>query len=120
MSYSAFEGSQDIFFGLPAPRLARELVKGAIGRDNSYEWRIDGVFPDEDRLKVVVELSSPNVAKPFHLGHLRSTIVGNFVANVHQAVGHDVVRLNYLGDWGTQFGYLACGLEQNPDVAGNI
>ncbi|XP_035795103.1 probable arginine--tRNA ligase, mitochondrial [Anopheles albimanus] len=59
---------------------------------------------------IVVEFSSPNIAKPFHAGHLRSTIIGNFIANVNEFLGQRVVRLNYLGDWGTQFGYLALGV----------
>lgn len=54
--------------------------------------------------KVVVEYSSPNIAKPFTIGHLRSTIIGDAVANILDAVGYEVHRDNHLGDWGTQFG----------------
>ncbi|XP_025998082.1 putative arginine--tRNA ligase, mitochondrial isoform X3 [Astatotilapia calliptera] len=71
----------------------------------------------------LVEYSSPNIAKKFHAGHLRSTIIGNFIANLKQSLGNDVIRMNYLGDWGMQFGLLGAGfgqfgspekLKQNP------
>ena len=55
---------------------------------------------------VLVEYSSPNIAKPFHIGHLFSTAVGNSLARIYKYLGYDVQRLNHLGDWGTQFGKL--------------
>uniref|UniRef100_A0A336LYX9 Probable arginine--tRNA ligase, mitochondrial n=1 Tax=Culicoides sonorensis TaxID=179676 RepID=A0A336LYX9_CULSO len=65
----------------------------------------------DQKKTVVVEYSSPNIAKPFHVGHLRSTIIGNFISNLYEHLGHNVHRVNYLGDWGTQFGYLNVGVE---------
>ena len=56
--------------------------------------------------RVVIDFSSPNIAKPFHVGHLRSTMIGNSLAHIFESQGYEVVRLNYLGDWGTQFGKL--------------
>jgi arginyl-tRNA synthetase len=56
--------------------------------------------------RVIVEYSSPNVAKPMHVGHLRATVLGDFLANLYEYTGHKVVRWNHLGDWGTQFGKL--------------
>ncbi len=52
----------------------------------------------------LVEFSSPNIAKPLHAGHMRSTFLGNFLGNIHSKMGHNVTRVNYLGDWGTQYG----------------
>lgn len=57
---------------------------------------------------VVVEFSSPNIAKPFHIGHIRSTVIGNSINKIYAAMGYDVIRINHLGDYGTQFGKMIC------------
>jgi arginyl-tRNA synthetase len=62
--------------------------------------------------KIVVDFSSPNIAKEMHVGHLRSTIIGDCIAKVLEFRGHQVLRLNHVGDWGTQFGMLICYLQE--------
>ncbi len=57
---------------------------------------------------VIVEFSSPNIAKPFHIGHIRSTVIGNAINKIYSAMGYKVVRINHLGDYGTQFGKMIC------------
>jgi arginyl-tRNA synthetase len=65
------------------------------------------------RRRVMVEYSSPNLAKEMHVGHLRSTIIGDALARVMSFLGHEVVRANHVGDWGTQFGMLTAFLVEN-------
>lgn len=55
---------------------------------------------------VCMDYSSPNIAKNFHVGHLRTTVIGNALYKIHEKLGYKVVRINHLGDWGTQFGKL--------------
>ena len=64
--------------------------------------------------KVVIDMSAPNLAKEMHVGHLRSTIIGDGVARVLEFLGDTVIRQNHVGDWGTQFGMLMAYLEENP------
>jgi len=65
-----------------------------------------GAVPCARREKVIVEFSSPNIAKELHVGHIRSTIIGDCLARLFEFLRYDVLRLNHLGDWGTQFGML--------------
>lgn len=55
---------------------------------------------------LIVEYSSPNICKPFHIGHIRSTVIGNALYKIYDAIGYDVIRINHLGDYGTQFGKM--------------
>jgi arginyl-tRNA synthetase len=67
---------------------------------------------------VVIDYSSPNVAKPMHIGHIRSTIIGNAIDRMHRALGYRVVADNHIGDWGTQFGIIIMGYRHfvDPDA----
>ncbi len=94
-------------FFLDRKNLARKVIFESITNKEKFGMRGIG-----KRKKVVVEFSSPNVAKPFGIGHLRSTIVGNALANIYEFEGFKVIRMNYPGDWGTQFGKLLLGYEK--------
>jgi len=74
---------------------------------------LHGVQPHNvgQRRRVVIDFSSPNVAKDMHVGHLRSTIIGESISRLLEYVGHDVLRINHIGDWGTQFGMLIAHLQ---------
>jgi arginyl-tRNA synthetase len=75
---------------------------------------VEKILPSE---RVIVDFSSPNIAKEMHVGHLRSTIIGDSIARVLEFRGYDVLRLNHVGDWGTQFGMLITYLKEvYPDA----
>ena len=67
--------------------------------------------------KVIIDFSSPNIAKRMHIGHLRSTIIGESVSRIYRYLGYDVVADNHIGDWGTQFGKLIVGYRNWLDRA---
>ncbi|XP_017764505.1 PREDICTED: arginine--tRNA ligase, cytoplasmic isoform X3 [Eufriesea mexicana] len=72
--------------------------------------------PYTKKQRVIVDFSSPNIAKEMHVGHLRSTIIGDSISRLLEFLGHDVLRLNHIGDWGTQFGMLIAHLQDKfPD-----
>jgi arginyl-tRNA synthetase len=74
--------------------------------------------PLPTRQKTVdVDMSSPNIAKEMHVGHLRSTIIGDCLARVYEFLGHNVIKINHVGDWGTQFGMLICELKEKHPSA---
>lgn len=65
---------------------------------------------DDAKQRVCVDFSSPNIAKELHVGHIRSTIMGETLCRILEFLGHEVHRINHVGDWGTQFGMLICHL----------
>lgn len=97
--------------------------------DNFLAERLLEMNADTDRLgidkieapkTVVVDYSAPNIAKQMHVGHLRSTIIGDCIARLYDFEGHTVIRQNHIGDWGTQFGMLIAYLkEQYPHILKN-
>lgn len=74
-----------------------------------------GIEPVADPLTILIDYSSPNVAKPMHVGHIRSTVIGDALARTFRFLGHHVVTDNHLGDWGTQFGMVIYGFKHFGD-----
>jgi len=85
--------------------------------DSMLRKPLFGIEPASPPQRIIIDFSSPNTAKEMHVGHLRSTIIGDCLARLFEFFGHDVVRLNHIGDWGTAFGMLIAYMkEQAPDV----
>ncbi|MEQ9503012.1 MAG: arginine--tRNA ligase [Deltaproteobacteria bacterium] len=94
-----------------APALFAEAVV-PVAREQTYGAGDEGADKN-----VVIDFSSPNIAKPLAYHHLRSTVIGAAIGRLHAARGWNVVGINYLGDWGKQFGLLATGFDRNGDPA---
>ena len=94
--------------------LKREAVEKKIA-EMLHDERL-GVASATSPRKIVVDFGSPNVAKPMHVGHIRSTFLGDALARIAEFLGHDVIRDNHIGDWGTQFGMVIWGWKNLLDL----
>ncbi len=91
-------------------RLKPDYVAGQLLRINTDDSERLGIEPTTQPRNTVVDFSSPNIAKEMHVGHLRSTIIGDAICRITEFLGHPVIRQNHIGDWGTQFGRVILGL----------
>src|SRR5216117_404043 len=112
----AVAGAGFINFTLRAAAVAEKTME--VLRDDRL-----GVAEAKSTQGIVIDFGSPNVAKPMHVGHIRSTVLGDALARIAQFLGHEVIRDNHIGDWGTQFGMVIWGwknlldrqaLQRNP------
>ncbi len=114
----------------PNPEVARAEPAGPgfinITLDDEHLARAAMELGDDPRLgtprvgegrTIILDYSSPNVAKPMHIGHIRSTVIGNALDRLHRFLGYRVIADNHLGDWGTQFGILILGFRHFADAA---
>ncbi len=96
-----------INFTVDRTRFAEKILHSAISQGDDV-----GTSTEGDGKVVAIDYSSPNIAKPFHVGHLRSTIIGSTLYRLYSKLGYQCVGINHLGDWGTQFGKQIVGLKR--------
>lgn len=104
-------------------KLDKEAITQEVLSEFDKEKENFGSQKQEKSKNIVIDYSAPNIAKPFHIGHLRSTVIGGALYNIYKFLGYNVAGINHLGDWGTQFGKLIEGykrwgkeynIEENP------
>lgn len=91
--------------------LVKEVLNDVFSKKEKYGHNSIG-----EGKNVVVEFSSPNIAKPFHIGHIRTTVIGNVINNIYKANGFNTIAINHLGDYGTQFGKLIVAIKRWGDL----
>ena len=111
--------------GLEKVENAGPYLNFYISKIDFIKATLEKIFKEKDQYgatnlgegrNIVVEFSSPNIAKPFHIGHLSTTVIGNSLYKILSFEGYNCVRVNHLGDWGTQFGKLIAGYERWVDL----
>ena len=90
-----------INFFLDKSQISDQVIKSVIQAGADYGQQEEG-----QGANVTIDLSSPNIAKPFSVGHLRSTVIGDAISNIYKKMGYNTIKINHLGDWGKQFGLL--------------
>ncbi len=88
-------------FFLDKSQISDQVIKAVIQAGADYGQQEEG-----QGANVTIDLSSPNIAKPFSVGHLRSTVIGDAISNIYKKMGYNTIKINHLGDWGKQFGLL--------------
>ena len=105
-------------FYLNSENIVNDVLTEIVNKGQNY-----GKSEEGKGINIIVEYSSPNIAKPFHLGHFRNTVLGKALYDLYEELGYNVIGINHLGDWGRQFGILIEGyrrfkdeynLEENP------
>ena len=88
-------------FFLDKSKISDHVIKSVIEAGADYGQQDEGHGGN-----MTIDLSSPNIAKPFSVGHLRSTVIGDAISNIYKKMGYNTIKINHLGDWGKQFGLL--------------
>ncbi|SDP40525.1 arginyl-tRNA synthetase [Streptococcus sp. NLAE-zl-C503] len=88
-------------FFLDKAAISEAVIKEIIEKGSDYAQQTEG-----REQNITIDLSSPNIAKPFSVGHLRSTVIGDALSNIFKKMGYNTIKINHLGDWGKQFGLL--------------